>query len=126
VDGRLMTMFDLNLWNAALPPWAGEQMYNPGRWISRPMPVASGMTVNRIPGTMAGQLELANRFDFDIETMEGAGVFYAALSLDVHFTSLRGISNLIEPRDKSRWQLSSAVDAVCAVAMEEVAAYMHL
>ncbi|HSN50370.1 MAG TPA: hypothetical protein VLR52_03985, partial [Bacteroidales bacterium] len=44
----------------------------------------------------------------DIESMEGAAFFYACFMENVRCMQIRSISNRVEERDKSRWNLDLA------------------
>ncbi len=70
----------------------------------------TAITVNTVSGT-AGTIErLRMKYDPDIETMEGAAFFYVCRMSDVQFISLRGISNMVEPRDRNKWKIRPALD----------------
>lgn len=77
-------------------------------------------TVSCCSGTAARGRELAARFDAICETMEGAAYAHVAALYGVPFLELRGISNLVEDRDRSRWRLADAAEvaarAACTVA----------
>lgn len=123
-DGSFSTAFDMGLWSGYEEPWSAEKLINPRRWPISLLPTVAGITVNRIPGSQSEQEDLAARFNFEVESMEGASVFYTALTLGTPFFSLRGISNYIEPRDKSRWQIPRAVSAVNEAALAGLKAYL--
>ncbi len=46
-----------------------------------------------------------------IEGMEGAGVAHAALLSGVPSTEVRGVSNMVGPRDRAAWQIGAALTA---------------
>jgi futalosine hydrolase len=77
-------------------------------------------TVSCCSGTTARGRELATRFDAICETMEGAAYAHVAALYGVPFLELRGISNLVEDRDRSSWRLADAAEvaarAACSVA----------
>jgi futalosine hydrolase len=50
--------------------------------------------------------------------MEGAAFFYAANLLDVPSIQLRAISNYIEPRDRSKWEIKLALENLWKVTDE--------
>jgi futalosine hydrolase len=52
---------------------------------------------------------LQSRFSPDIETMESAAFFYVCLQEKIPFLALRAISNKVEPRDKSKWNIPLAM-----------------
>ena len=44
--------------------------------------------------------------------MEGAAFHYVCLEAGVPFLQLRGLSNLVGDRNKSRWQMTTALNSV--------------
>jgi futalosine hydrolase len=69
------------------------------------------VTVSSCSGTAARGGELALRFGAVCETMEGAAYAHVAALYEVPFLEVRGISNLVEDRDLSRWRLHQAAEA---------------
>jgi futalosine hydrolase len=76
------------------------------------MPAVSGVTVNRVTGSENSKLSILNKFDADVETMEGYGFFFACLLCKVPFVSLRGISNRVGRRDRQSWKMKEALEQV--------------
>jgi futalosine hydrolase len=66
------------------------------------------VTVSTCSGTLARGMELAARFGAVCESMEGAAYAHVAAHYGVPFLEVRGISNLVEDRDLSRWTLLAA------------------
>jgi futalosine hydrolase len=69
------------------------------------------VTVSTCSGTAARGRELGNRFNAICESMEGAAVAHMALLWGVTCLEVRGISNRVEDRDLSTWDLQGAVEA---------------
>ncbi len=75
------------------------------------LPTCEGLTVQMASGTQARIDNLTFRFpNAQIESMEGAGFFRACLASGVKFAQLRAISNYVEPRNRSTWQMGLALD----------------
>lgn len=108
-EGELLDMFNMGLWKRNEEPFKNGIMENPLVWKDPHATPASGATVNRIPGTKEHQMKLALHRDYDVESMEGAAVFYTARKMGLPFYCLRGISNPIEPRNLANWSLEEAV-----------------
>ncbi|GFO62983.1 futalosine hydrolase [Geomonas paludis] len=70
------------------------------------------LTVSTCSGTTRQGEELLRRFPGVCENMEGAAVAQVALMYGVPCLEVRGISNMVEDRDLSRWDLKRAVGQV--------------
>jgi futalosine hydrolase len=69
------------------------------------------VTVSTCSGTTALGRELTRRTGGLGENMEGAAVAQLCACFGVPFFEVRGISNLVEERDLSRWELAAAAAA---------------
>ncbi|SKA14905.1 futalosine hydrolase [Trichlorobacter thiogenes] len=69
------------------------------------------VTVSSCSGTKGRGQELARRYQAVCENMEGASIALTALRYGIPCLEIRGISNLVEDRDMSRWDISRAVEA---------------
>jgi futalosine hydrolase len=47
-----------------------------------------------------------------IESMEGAAFHYVCLKESIPFIQFRGISNMVGERDKKKWKMKDAVEAL--------------
>jgi futalosine hydrolase len=77
--------------------------------------VGAVLTVSTVTGTAARAAELTATHDPAAEGMEGAGVLAAARAHGVPFLELRGISNLVGPRDRDAWDLPAALAALTRI-----------
>lgn len=68
------------------------------------------ITVNTASGTAVTIERLRTKFDPDIETMEGAAFFYVCRMADLPFIALRAVSNIVEPRNREKWEIRPALD----------------
>ncbi len=69
-----------------------------------------GITVNKVHGNEESIAKLLTHTKADVETMEGAAFFYACLYHKMYCVQLRSISNYVEKRDKSKWNIQLALD----------------
>lgn len=69
------------------------------------------VTVSTCSGTTQAGLEMARRTGGICENMEGAAVAQVCALHDIPFLEIRGISNLVEDRDLSAWDLKGAAEA---------------
>jgi len=92
-----------NRWpvNADLLDWARDIIpeLHPGPFV----------TVSTCTGTTVKALEIEKRTSGICENMEGAAVALACQQMSLPMLELRGISNLVEDRDTSRWDLPAGM-----------------
>jgi futalosine hydrolase len=70
----------------------------------------SGVTVSTTTGSAERIETISKLYNPEIETMEGAAVFYCCMLSNTPFICLRSISNHVEPRDISKWNVPLAVE----------------
>lgn len=68
-----------------------------------------GITVNTIHGNDASILKVSALYNPDTESMEGAAFFAACHQNINNFLQIRSVSNYVEKRDKSKWQMHLAI-----------------
>lgn len=93
------------------PAWEGS------RALASRLGLACGtfVTVSGATGSAPQAGALLARFPGAlVEGMEGAGVAQAAALHGVACTEIRGVSNMVGPRDRSSWQIGAALDALHA------------
>jgi futalosine hydrolase len=73
------------------------------------LPKVNGITVNTASGNERDIERRKSKFSADIETMEGAGVFYVCLLQNIPFVEIRSISNKVEPRNIKSWNVPLAL-----------------
>ncbi len=108
-EGDFLTLQQIGLEE----PSAGVLPGNPPADLAgflQQLQAAEGISINHNTGDPAGR----NRFaiapeSIVVESMEGAALHYVCSALKVPFVQLRSISNWVEPRDKSRWQMAPAL-----------------
>lgn len=67
------------------------------------------ITVNKVHGANDSIESTKKLFAPDIESMEGAA-FYAACERADNFIQIRAVSNYVEKRDKSKWNMPLAIE----------------
>lgn len=67
------------------------------------------ITVNTTHGCEKSIDLFKNKFNADIETMEGAAFFYVCLNEGVKFLQIRTISNYVEERNEANWNIPLAI-----------------
>jgi futalosine hydrolase len=79
----------------------------------------NAITVNTSTGSERTKQKLSGKFNPAIETMEGAAFFYICARELIPFFALRSVSNMVEKRDRDKWNIPLAIDNM-AVALEAV------
>lgn len=74
------------------------------------LPVASGITVNKVHGNTESIQRTVEQFNPDVESMEGAAVGYVCWKMGVPWVQIRGISNVVEPRNRETWNIPLAMN----------------
>jgi futalosine hydrolase len=76
------------------------------------------VTLSAVTGVRATGDEMHARFGALCESMEGAAAAHVCAMNDVPFLEVRGISNLVEDRDRSKWRITEAAEAAQAVTLK--------
>lgn len=76
------------------------------------------VTLSAITGTAEGAIRLRDRYNAICENMEGAAVAHACEVFGMDLIEIRGISNIVEDRDPSRWDIKKGVIS-CSEALFE-------
>ncbi|MDD4602609.1 MAG: futalosine hydrolase [Bacteroidales bacterium] len=112
-DGeKFLSFFDLGLMDPDDTPYVSGALINqspPTFACCRLLPKVKGITVNTVHGAAGSVALIIKRFKADVESMEGAAFLYACLAEKIPCLQLRAISNYVEERDKSRWNIELAL-----------------
>lgn len=73
------------------------------------LPRMKGVSVNTVSGSERTIRQLERKYHPEVESMEGAAFHYVCLQEGIPFIQLRGLSNYVEIRDRSRWDIPLAV-----------------
>lgn len=76
------------------------------------------VTLSQVTGVRAAGDALFGRFGALCESMEGAAAAHVCALYDVPFLEVRGVSNLVEDRDRSKWRLAEAAEAAQRAVMK--------
>ena len=69
-----------------------------------------GLTSNVSHGNTNSIEKIRRKFKADIETMEGAAVFYVCINTGVPCCEIRSVSNYVEPHDKTNWNIPLSLE----------------
>lgn len=84
------------------------------------------VTVSTVSGSAVRGAELFQRFAGICENMEGASVAQVASHYGVDCMEIRGISNLVEDRDLSRWKIPLAAELAQKFTLQFIGALCRL
>jgi futalosine hydrolase len=107
-----LTLYEAGLADADEFPFRNGYIFADDNYIARMnryLKPVSAITVNTATGSETTRAKLFRKFNPDIETMEGATFFYICSREYIPFMALRAVSNMVEPRDKSRWNIDIAL-----------------
>ncbi len=113
-DGSFTSVSELGLIAPGQPPFSeGGKLENEAGKAFNFLPVAHGISVNKVHGHQPSIADVKRRFpEAEVETMEGAAFFYACLLEKRPFIQIRSISNKVEPRNREAWEMEKALDAL--------------
>jgi len=109
---EFLSLFELGLMDPDESPYRAGKLLNnstPHGDVLRKLKRVKGITASTIHGREETIRKIREVFKPEVESMEGAAFFYACLTSGVPFHQLRGISNFVEERDKSKWDIPLAV-----------------
>jgi len=87
----------------------GENAFSSTTETALSLKKVKGITVNRVHGNAQSIEKTIQIHQPEIESMEGAAIFYACQQLNIPALQIRSISNYVEPRNRESWQIGLAV-----------------
>jgi futalosine hydrolase len=108
--GKINTIFEAGFADPNIFPFDGGKMYNPNKFKGLDLPVVHAVTGNISHGDPISIERIRRDFDPDIESMEGAAIFYVCLQEKIPFLEIRAISNYIELRDTDKWDIPATLE----------------
>jgi futalosine hydrolase len=117
-DGpNFLSVFELGLTDPDSYPYNGGKLINnsfdsmelSSHEVIRKLPKVKALTSNTVHGDADNIARIRKISGADLETMEGAAFFFGCFSSKVPCLQIRSVSNLVEERDKSHWDLDLAL-----------------
>ena len=112
-DGEhFLSIIDLKLLDQDEFPFEGGKLINDSIFESRMingLHIASGATVNTVHGNVTSINNFLARHKVDVESMEGAAFMYSCKMSRIRHIQIRSVSNYIEDRNVSNWDIPLAV-----------------
>jgi futalosine hydrolase len=104
-------VFELGLAEKNMPPFEQGAIVNHHDILMEAvsLPAVSAVSVNEI-STSTEKINLfTEKYKAAIESMEGASLHYVCTMQQIPFIQIRGISNLVGERDKTKWKIPEAL-----------------
>lgn len=96
----------------------GEITYRPKGHPFLNIRQVRAITVNKVHGNEASIDRIVERLDPQLESMEGAAVFYVCRQAGVACLQIRSVSNYVEKRNRDAWKIGLAVKNLNTFAAE--------
>ena len=124
-DGQLRDLFSLGLLEAEAWPFAQGRLWAKGLADLGFLPQAHSLSVQTVRGYAPSIEAMQQRYPYaQIENMEGAAFFYAAIQAKCPFIALRSISNYVESRNREAWRLDLALPELSRVLQAVLGAWV--
>jgi futalosine hydrolase len=106
------TIFEAGLEDPDRFPFTEGRLMARNSFISlatKRLQAVNAISVNTVSGSSVSVEKIKTKYDPDIETMEGASFFYICIGEKVPFLSFRAVSNMVEPRNRNKWEIPLAL-----------------
>jgi futalosine hydrolase len=109
--GNFRTLFDNGFIRKNQFPFSNGWLINRNKILkSISLPTVSSVSINKVSDSKKIRKQLIDKFNPDIESMEGAAFHYVCLQEKIPFLQIRSISNFVGERDKSKWNMKEAIE----------------
>ncbi len=109
-NDHIKTVFEAGFVNPDEFPFTDGKLISKTMYDHLDLIDVQGITGNVSHGCAESIARLKKDFDPDIESMEGAAVFYVCLFEKIPFLEIRAISNYVEVRDTTKWDIPTAIE----------------
>lgn len=110
-DNSFKTLFEEGLLEPDKKPFNSGKLYNPLKSnIDTELPKVTAITVNSVSGNKDQIKYRKEKFNPDIESMEGAAVAFVCIKEKLNLLQIRAVSNKVEERNKDNWNIPFALD----------------
>ena len=111
---KFLSVFELGLQDKNRFPYQNGRLINDSyRDMNyktlKPLSKVHSITVNKVHGSEETIAETLSYYQPVVESMEGGAFFYCCIMNNLPFVELRGISNFIEKRNRTDWNIELAV-----------------
>ena len=121
-NGVFKDLFDLQLASQNELPFANKSLDNIDlkKWNITALPTVTSVTINEITTRQERITQLLEKYNPEIESMEGASLHYCCIKTGVPFIQIRAISNHVGERDKSKWAFGEAFKNLSQTVVEYI------
>lgn len=118
-DNTYHDLFDLGLADENMAPFETKAVINHHKDLlsAAGLPTVSAVSVNEISSSLKRIALFSDGYKADIESMEGAALHYVCSLQKIPFIQIRGISNMVGERNKSRWKIQESLDAAAVASV---------
>lgn len=111
---NFLDVFDLDFEEKNTFPFQNKRLVNPMNMLPfiPDLPTATALTVNAVSGSEFTIEKRRNKYNCQLESMEGGALHYVCLVKNIPFLQVRSISNYVEPRDRSKWKIKEALHSL--------------
>jgi futalosine hydrolase len=112
-NNEFKDVFDMGL-PQITGPYTGKSLVNNNLELlqQQNLPLVRSVTINEISTRQQRIQQLQQKYQPVVESMEGAAFHYVAITEKIPYLQLRAISNFIGERDKSKWKMKEAIEAL--------------
>jgi futalosine nucleosidase len=106
-------VFDMGL-PQITTPFSGKGLVNiyTKQFQQYGLPGVKAITINEISTRAHRIQQLQQKYAPDVESMEGAAFHYVGLMEKIPFLQVRAVSNTVGERDKTKWKMKEAIEAL--------------
>jgi futalosine hydrolase len=107
-------LFDMGLDANNNGVWEEKKLINPNKEMVHLVDLQEvrSLTVNQVSTDPIIIQALCQKYQPDIESMEGAVFHYVCLKKNIPFVQIRAISNIVGDRNKANWQMQPAIETL--------------
>ncbi len=111
-DSNFHSIFDMGLMEKNQTPFNDGVLENKDvHKYSEGLKIVKGATVNMLTDDITAIKRIINKFSPVVETMEGAAFHYICNQEGLSYLQIRGVSNDVGIRDKSKWKIDEAIQS---------------
>jgi futalosine hydrolase len=108
-ESEFLTLFEAGFMDAGEFPFENGVLKQVGLNGFPDLKKVRGLTTNKSHGRNISIDEIKTKFSAQVESMEGAAVFFVCNWLGVDCCQIRAISNYVEPRETASWNIPLAL-----------------